>query len=157
MRARFVTQSIDFCNVFCIFLSFAFASVAPPFFDQSSKYVKRHWFYTYLGRPHWAMLDRPREHQKPRNERHLHGNASRKCKMNATLHGNAICVGMVQIGLPKRVPNKCPKPFILNCFGRFLEPHWSTRFGHTKKWSSPSGRQRAAIASAPSIHFCNVF
>jgi hypothetical protein len=53
-----------------MFQSFASASGVPPLFDESSKYIKRHWFYTYLGRPHWAMSDRSREHHKPQNERH---------------------------------------------------------------------------------------
>ena len=70
MRARFFTQSIDFSNVLWWFWSFASASGVPTFFEYSSKYVKRHWFYRYLWHPHWAMLDHPREHEKPQNERH---------------------------------------------------------------------------------------
>ena len=95
--------------------------------------------------------------KNPKTSATLHGNASQKCKMSTTLHGNAFLVRMVQVGLPRRVPKKRPKPFILSCFRSLLEPHWSTRGAHTKKWSSPSGRQRALIASAQSIDFSNGF
>ena len=95
--------------------------------------------------------------KNPKTSATLHGNASRKCKMSATLHGNALFVRMVQMGLPKRVPKKRPKPSILRCFRSCLEPHRSTRVAHTKKWSSPKWRQRAPIASAQSIHFSDEF
>ena len=95
--------------------------------------------------------------KNPTTSATLHENASRKYKTSAALHGNMFLGGMVQIGLPKRVPQKRPKPFVLNCFGCLLEPHWSTRVAHTKKWGSPSGRQRAPIASAQSIDFSDAF
>ena len=57
----------------------------------------------------------------------LHGSAPQKWKTSATLHGNAFFASMVQQGLPKGAPLKPPKPFKINCFGRFLELHWSSR------------------------------
>ena len=34
-----------------------------------AKYAKLRWVYRYVGRPRWAMLGHPREHQKSQNER----------------------------------------------------------------------------------------
>ena len=133
----------------------ASAPGAPSFFDSFSKYTKMQWFYTCLDAltgPCWTTQGKVKN---PKTSATLHGNASQKCKMSTTLHGNAFFVRMVQVGLPRRVPQKRPKPFILRCFRSLLEPHWSTRGAHTKKWSRPSGRQRATIASAQSIYFSN--
>ena len=66
-----------------------------------------------LTGPGWTTQGNMRN---PKTSATLHENASRKYKTSAALHGNVFLVGMVQIGLPKRVPQKCPKPFILNCF-----------------------------------------
>ena len=65
-----------------------------------------------LAGPCWATQENIKN---PKTSVALHENASRKCKTSAALHGNVFLVGMVQIGLPKRVPKKRPKPFILNC------------------------------------------
>ena len=65
------------------------------------------------------------------------------------------CMGMffAEIGPLKWVPQKRAKPFILSCFGTFLEPDRSTLVVHAKNWISSSGRQRAPKAIAPNIHF----
>ena len=44
-----------------------------------------------------------------------------------------------------------------NYFWSFLESHWSTRVAHTKKWTTPSGRQRAPKAIAQNIYFPDLF
>ena len=131
----------------------ASASGAPSFFDSFSKYVKCIGFINIsdaLTGPCWTTQWNIKNQKTSAAH---YENASEKCKTSAALHGNVFVVRMVQIGLSKRVPPKRPKPLILRWFSSFVEPHWSTRFGHTKKWSSPSGRQRAAIASAPSMYF----
>ena len=86
----------------------------------------------------------------------LHGNALQKWKTSLTLHGNTFFVHMVQVGLPKRIPKKRPKPLVSKCFWSFLEPHWSTRVAHTQKWSSPRGSHRVPKAIVQSIHFSNI-
>ena len=65
-----------------------------------------------LTGPCWATHGNVKN---PKTSATLHGNASGKCKTSAALHGNAFFVHMVQIGLPKRVPPKSSKPFILKC------------------------------------------
>ena len=83
----------------------------------------------------------------------LHGSAPAKHKTSATLHGNARTDRKVQMGHPKRISKKCPKPLFLNAFGRFSEAHWSTQEVGVKKWISRSGRQRAlmAMVQSPSL------
>ena len=66
-----------------------------------------------LAGPCWATQENIKN---PKTSAALHGNASGKCKTSAALHGNVFFVRMVQIGLPKRVPPKRPKPFILRWF-----------------------------------------
>ena len=66
-----------------------------------------------LTGPCWTTQGNMRN---PKTSATLHENASRKYKTSAALHGNVFLVGMVEIGPPKRVPKKRPKPFILNCF-----------------------------------------
>jgi hypothetical protein len=51
----------------------------------------------------------------------LHGSAPDDRKMNATLHGNARAVRMVHMGPPKSIPQKCPKPLLLNTFEHIID------------------------------------
>ena len=64
-----------------------------------------------LTGPCWATQENIKN---PKTSVALHENASRKCKMGASLHRKAFFVRMVQIGLPKRVPPKRPKLCDLN-------------------------------------------
>ena len=52
----------------------------------------------------------------------LHGSAPAEKRTSPTLHGNAFAVWMVQMVPPKKASPKQPKPFILRCFERFLDP-----------------------------------
>ena len=83
--------------------------------------------------------------QKRKTSATLHGSAPQKWKTSATLHGNAFFVSMVQQGLPKGAPLKPSKPFEINCFGRFLELHWSSRRGDQK-----NGRAQVDAKERPS-------
>ena len=86
----------------------------------------------------------------------LHGSAPAKQKTSATLHGNARADVIAQMGPPKRVPQKHPKPFILHAFGRFLEPHANTYSVHSKKQTIQSGCQRALMAMTQNSHSTSV-
>ena len=59
--------------------------------------------------------------KNPKTSATLHENASRKSKTSAALHGNMFLVGMIQIGLPKRVPKNIPNR-LLNIV---LDVYWS--------------------------------
>ena len=61
--------------------------------------------------------------KNPKTSVTLHGNASRKCKMSATLHGKVFLhyrqTSPVQIGLPKKAPNRF-KQTLLNAFWKSM-------------------------------------
>ena len=91
----------------------------------------------------------------------LHGSAPQKWKTSATLHGNAFFVSMVQQGLPNGAPLKPSKPFKINCLGRFLELHWSSRCGDQKNGRAqmdakerPSGGCKVLIFPIYFEYFC---
>ena len=88
------------------------------------------------------------------NERFAKGDL---VKTSATLHGNAFLFNSQPSNAPSASPQKCPQPFEINCFGRFVEPHRSGEACASKKWSSPSGRQRAPKAIAQNSHFPDIF
>ena len=46
----------------------------------------------------------------------MHGSAPRRKKTSATLHGNAFCIQMIQMGPLKKAPPKCSKPLLFKRF-----------------------------------------
>ena len=79
-------------------------------------------FITFLTRslgPTWGTT---RNIKSCKMSAALHGSASAKKKTSAALHGNDFAIWMVQMGPSKQASPKQPKPFISNCFERFLEP-----------------------------------
>ena len=94
--------------------------------SQCALHVENHQktihFITFLMRslgPTWGTT---RNIKSCKMSAALHGSASAKKKTSAALHGNDFAIWMVQMGPSKQASPKQPKPFILNCFERFLEP-----------------------------------
>ena len=122
----------------------------PSVFDSFSKYAKMHWFYKCFGRPHWAMLDDPRESQKSKNERHAAWERFPKMQNEHHAAWERVFGPHGPGGSPQKGPQKTSQTIdfkmVLKLFGAPLEhPIWAHPKMEQPKWAPKSGHSEVFI------------
>ena len=114
-----------------------------------AKSAKMRWVYEYFGRPRWAMLGHPREHQKSKRERRAAWERFRKMQNERRAAREPVFCPHGPDWSPQKDPPKTSQTIylkmVLKFFGAPLEhPSWAHQKMEQPKWVPKSGHSECS-------------